>query len=66
MACMDCDEDLEHCHGVVVRHSDGRCECVDDPGCAGAEPAHGWVVGCAEVGCPCREQGTPSAPLLAA
>jgi hypothetical protein len=48
-----CEEALAHCHGVLVRHADGRCECIEDPGCGAGAPAHDWAVGCAEVGCPC-------------
>ena len=53
MACTDCDDELEHCHGVLVRHGDGRLECVDEAACAGGAPAHGWAVPCIELGCRC-------------
>jgi hypothetical protein len=53
MGCIDCDEDREHCHGVLVRHADGRTECIEGPACDAAVPAHEWAVSCAEVGCDC-------------
>ena len=53
MGCIDCHDELEHCHGVLVRHADGRRACLEGPGCVGAEPTHGWAVACSEVGCPC-------------
>ncbi len=56
MRCTDCTDELEHCHGVLVRHADGHRECVADPRCAAGEPAHGWAVPCAEVGCPCGDE----------
>jgi hypothetical protein len=61
MGC--CEEELAHCHGVLVRHADGRCECIGTPGCGGDEPTHDWAVACAEVGCPC---GGGEVVLLAA
>ena len=51
-----CDDELAHCHGVLVRHADGRCECLEGPACDGGPPLHEWVVGCAEVGCPCGDE----------
>ncbi len=59
MGCTNCEDQLEHCHGVLVRHPDGRLECVEDTACPGREPAHPWVVGCAEVGCACPGQEGP-------
>jgi hypothetical protein len=56
MGCTDCDDELEHCHGVLVRHADGRRECLDPPACDAVEPAHGWAVPCADLGCPCAEE----------
>ena len=60
-----CEEALAHCHGVVVRHADGRCECIEDPGCDAGAPTHDWAVGCAEVGCPCGAEEPEVAPLAA-
>lgn len=48
-----CEGASAHCHGVLVRHGDGREECTEDPGCDAGAPTHEWAVGCAEVGCPC-------------
>ena len=63
MGCTDCHDELEHCHGVLVRHGDGRLECVEDATCGGGEPAHAWAVPCAEVGCGCGEDG-PTAEVV--
>ena len=60
-----CEEALAHCHGVLVRHADGRCECLDDPGCDAGAPTHDWAVGCAEVGCPCGDEDVEVVPLAA-
>ena len=59
MACTDCDDELEHCHGVLVRHPDGGLECIEHPGCDGTEPTHGWAVACTEIGWNCTRE-TPS------
>jgi serine phosphatase RsbU (regulator of sigma subunit) len=32
MTCPDCAAELDHCHGVLVLHSDGIVECTD-PDC---------------------------------
>jgi len=48
-----CQEALAHCHGVLVRHGDGRHECTEDPACGAGTSTHDWAVACAEVGCPC-------------
>jgi hypothetical protein len=53
MGC--CDDGLAHCHGVLVRHADGWCECIEGPACDGGEPGHEWAVACEAVGCPCGE-----------
>ena len=63
MGC--CDDELAHCHGVLLRHDDGRCECIEAPGCDGAEPAHEWAVACAEVGCACGREAEEAVPLAA-
>jgi hypothetical protein len=57
MGCIDCDDELQHCHGVLVRHADGRRECLELPACDGAEHGHGWAVACTELGCPCGGDG---------
>ena len=56
MGCTDCDHELEHCHGVLVRHGDGHLECVEGAVCGGGAPAHVWAVPCAEVGCGCGDE----------
>ena len=56
-----CEDELAHCHGVLVRHADGRCECTEHPTSDAGDPAHGWAVGCAEVGCRCGEEPAPAA-----
>ncbi len=61
MGC--CDDELAHCHGVLVRHADGRCECIED--CDGGEPTHEWAVACAEEGCPCGEEESAEVGLAA-
>lgn len=52
-ACPICDDDLEHCHGVLVLHADGRVECWELPGCAGELVEHDHEVACDELGCGC-------------
>jgi hypothetical protein len=64
MGC--CEDELAHCHGVLVRHADGRCECIEGPACDAAEPTHRWAVACGEVGCGCGEEPAAPAPPLAA
>jgi len=65
MGC--CEDELAHCHGVLVRHADGRCECIEGPACDAGAPSHEWVVGCDEVGCHCGDDlGAEEAVRLAA
>ena len=65
MGC--CEDELEHCHGVLVRHAGGRTECIEGSACDAGDPTHDFAVGCAEVGCRCGEEGgEPVASLLAA
>jgi hypothetical protein len=40
--CIDCVEDLEHCHGVAIVQEDGSHECSDDPECRLAIELHLW------------------------
>jgi hypothetical protein len=56
MRCTDCHDELEHCHGVLVRHGDGDLECIEDADCAGGAPTHGWALDCTEVGCACGDE----------
>jgi len=52
-ACPTCDDDLEHCHGVLVLHADGRVECLEVLRCEGAVVEHDHEVQCDELGCGC-------------
>jgi len=49
--CSDCEDGLEHCHGVVIRHAGGSFVCVEDPDCPVPEPGHHFATDCAEPGC---------------
>jgi hypothetical protein len=31
--CLECSDDLEHCHGTAILTTDGDVECSDDPDC---------------------------------
>ena len=53
MSCIDCTDDLEHCHAVLVRHANGVLECVDDE-CTIAVHVHTTMVDCADLATPCR------------
>jgi hypothetical protein len=64
MGC--CGDERAHCHGVLVRHADGRTECIEGPGCDAGEPTHDWGVGCAELGCGCGEEAASAAAPVAA
>jgi hypothetical protein len=51
MTCTDCLEQLQHCHGTLVVHADGRVECLDgDAGCTRLAAAHGWRTSCDDLG----------------
>ncbi len=61
--CRDCRAGLEHCHGTIIRHSEGRfrgrllgrTECTE-PGCVSPEELpHAFIVDCDAVGCDCAE-----------
>jgi hypothetical protein len=41
--CIDCDQELEHCHGVAIVQEDGSHECSDDPDCRLAIELHLWI-----------------------
>jgi hypothetical protein len=51
--CVECEQDLEHCHGAVIMHFDGTGDCAEDPDCRLAAPQHLFVVSCGEVECGC-------------
>ncbi len=50
--CKWCNDDLEHCHDSLVRHTSGGGHCVD-PHCVVAVEAHHTVIACSEFGCRC-------------
>jgi hypothetical protein len=33
VVCVDCSEDIEHCHGTAIIMTNGAIECSDDPDC---------------------------------
>ncbi|HEY5274234.1 MAG TPA: hypothetical protein VIJ34_13495 [Acidimicrobiales bacterium] len=41
--CVECAEDLEHCHGVAIVQIDESYECSDDPECRLTIEQHRWV-----------------------
>ncbi len=43
LVCLDCDADLEHCHGTALLFSDGSYDCSDDPDCRHAVALHLFV-----------------------
>jgi hypothetical protein len=53
--CAECEQDLEHCHGTAIVHSDGSAECAEDPGCRMAADQHLFVITCGEVECGCAD-----------
>jgi hypothetical protein len=58
-ACRECRANLDHCHGTIIRHSQGRfwgrLECTE-PDCVSPELfVHTFVVDCDAVGCECSE-----------
>ena len=49
MGCNDCVTDHEHCHEVLVLHTDGAVECAT---CGrGERSTHDWVQPCGEGCC---------------
>lgn len=69
MGCTDCtaplDERHEHCHEVVVQHTDGAMECAGGR-CRVDVRAHRFVVSCTDVGCAaCEPELTWDLPLAA-
>lgn len=44
--CVRCERDLDHCHGTLVVHLDGRVDCTE-PDCVDADSArHPLVIDC--------------------
>lgn len=52
-ACVDCGDEVEHCHETLVIHADGVVECLGDD-CVGEMDVHVLVLGCDELEPPCR------------
>jgi len=50
--CKWCNDDLEHCHDSLVRHTVGDRHCID-PECAVPAEAHHLVIACSDFGCGC-------------
>jgi hypothetical protein len=50
--CRWCNDDLEHCHETLVRHTVGDTHCMD-ASCVVADEAHHMVVSCDDFGCSC-------------
>ena len=59
--CVECDQDLEHCHGTAIVHVDGAADCSDDPDCRLAAELHLFMVSCHEVECSCDASGAGAA-----
>jgi hypothetical protein len=59
--CKWCNDDLEHCHDSLVRHTSGERQCMN-PVCVVPREAHHMVITCTEFGCSC----VASAPVAAA
>ncbi|HKH56212.1 MAG TPA: hypothetical protein VKA58_12230 [Propionibacteriaceae bacterium] len=48
-SCVDCDRDVDHCHGTLVVHSDRTVECTH-AGCElGDLLRHVFIIDCAAV-----------------
>jgi hypothetical protein len=53
--CVECERDIEHCHGTAIVHFDGSADCAEDPGCRMAAEQHLFVITCGEVECSCGD-----------
>jgi len=51
--CIDCSNDLEHCHGVAIEHADGVPDCTEATPCGLPAALHAAAVPCTEVSCDC-------------
>ncbi|MCU1491522.1 MAG: hypothetical protein JWM85_2927 [Acidimicrobiaceae bacterium] len=49
--CLECDRDLEHCHGTAIVHLDGFSECSEDPDCRLIAAAHWFQSLCEQEAC---------------
>jgi hypothetical protein len=48
VSCIDCTDEIDHCHAVWIRHADGHEECLAIECRAGAD-AHLLVVTCFDI-----------------
>ena len=52
--CTGCGEEVDHCHGTLVRHADGWVECTDGSCLVLAVERHELVLACGPgEGCAC-------------
>jgi hypothetical protein len=51
--CLDCERELDHCHGTLVVHLDGVVECTDAHCLEMHVALHELVLQCDQVGTPC-------------
>ena len=65
-SCVDCDRDVDHCHGTLVVHSDRTVECTHAACELGDLLRHVFIIDCAAVlgGCRGREGGGPGGRVL--
>ena len=54
-SCLDCDRDVDHCHGTLVMHSDRTVECTNAACELGDLLRHVFVIDCAAVPGGCCE-----------
>jgi hypothetical protein len=67
MKCASCTSDIDHCHGELVRHSDGLVECTEFE-CGDLDGVrHAVVIDCGTIdgGCVCGEPVTSELLLQA-
>lgn len=54
--CRDCATGRAHCHGTLIRHPAGQCQCTE-PGCEHAELfLHSLTIDCDALGCCCGDE----------
>jgi hypothetical protein len=49
MHCIECEQGLDDCHGVLVVHDDGRAECLDVDCTDSDEARHQWRLACGQA-----------------